>query len=75
MNHSVDIAIEPDEQAEFGGVLDFAFDGRTDRVLFCKSLPWVLLRLLEAQADPALVAIDFEHGHGHDFATTQRIRR
>ena len=28
MDHAVDIAIETDEQAEFGDVLDLAFDGR-----------------------------------------------
>jgi hypothetical protein len=39
VDHAVDVAIEADEQTEFGDVLDFAFDGRTDRVNFSAKLP------------------------------------
>src|SRR5438552_617163 len=41
MDHAVDVAVEADEQAELGLVLDLAFDGRTDGVLLDKSLPRV----------------------------------
>jgi hypothetical protein len=66
VDHAVDVAVEADEQAELGRVLDFAFDGRTDRVLLGEGFPGVLLGLLEAEADAALVAVDFEH-HDVDF--------
>ena len=33
VDHAIDVAVEADEQAEFGGVLDFAFDLAADRVL------------------------------------------
>jgi hypothetical protein len=66
VNHAVHVAIEADEQTEFGRVLDFAFHGRTDRVLFGESFPRVLLGLLEAERDAALVAVDFQH-HDVDF--------
>src|SRR4029453_8627874 len=32
VDHAVDVALETDEQAELGRVLDLAFDGRTDRM-------------------------------------------
>jgi hypothetical protein len=41
VDHAVDVAIEADEQAEFGGVLDFAFDGRTNRELLGEDFPRV----------------------------------
>jgi hypothetical protein len=49
VDHAVDIAIEADEQAEFGRVLDFALDDGTDRVLLGEGFPRVVLRLLEAE--------------------------
>src|SRR6185312_8839705 len=41
MDHAVDVALEAEEQAELGLVLDFALHGRTDRVLFDECFPWV----------------------------------
>ena len=64
VNHAVHIAVEADEQAEFGLVLDFAFDGRADRELLGEGFPRVCQGLLEAERDAALVGIDLEH---HDF--------
>ena len=61
MDHAVDVAVEADEQAELGLVLDLALDGRADRVLLGEGLPRVLQGLLEAQRDAALVGIDLEH--------------
>jgi hypothetical protein len=65
MDHAVDIAVEADEQAELGLVLDFAFDD-ADRVRCGEGFPRVVLRLLEAERDAALGAVDFEH-HDVDF--------
>ena len=41
MDHAVDVAFEAEEQTELGLVLDFAFDGRTDRELLDEALPRV----------------------------------
>ena len=60
MHHAVDIAVEADEQAEFGDVLDFAFNDRADRILCGEGLPRILLDLLEAQRNAALGGVDFQ---------------
>ncbi len=39
VDHAVDVAVEADEQAEFGGVLDFAFDVGANRVLLGEGFP------------------------------------
>jgi hypothetical protein len=63
VDHAVDVAGQADEQTELGGVLDFALDGRADRVLVGELFPRIALGLLEAEADAALVAVDLEHHH------------
>src|SRR5690606_18515908 len=64
VDHAVHVAGQADEQAELGGVLDFAFDDRTHRVLVGEFFPRIAVSLLEAEADAALVGIDLQH---HDF--------
>jgi hypothetical protein len=61
VHHAVHVAVEADEQAEFGLVLDFAFDFGADRELFCERIPRVLQGLLEAERDAALDRVDFQH--------------
>ena len=56
VDHAVDVAFEADEQAEFGRILDLAFDRRADRMLVGERLPRIGLRLLEAERDPALLS-------------------
>src|SRR5690606_25046969 len=63
VHHAVHIAFEADEQAEFGLVLDFAFDDRANRMVALEGVPGVLQRLLETQRDAALGRIDFQHDH------------
>src|SRR6266481_2729664 len=63
MDHAVDIALEPEEQAELGLVLDLALDRRSDREFLDKHFPGIAHGLLEAERDPALDRIDFEHLH------------
>ena len=63
MHHAVDVAVEADEQAELGGVLDLAFDGRADRMGRDERLPRIAHGLLEAERDAALGRIDLEHHH------------
>src|SRR5437764_3690312 len=63
VDHAVDVAGQPDEQAELGDVADLALDRATDRVLFGKRLPRVRHNLLQAKADPPLLRIDVEHHH------------
>ncbi len=60
MRHAVDIAVEADEQAEFGDVLDFTFNDRALRILGGKGHPRILLHLLEAQRNAALGRVDFQ---------------
>ena len=63
MDHAVDVAVETEEQTELGLVLDFAFDGRTDRELLDEDFPGIAHGLLEAERDAALDRIHFENLH------------
>src|SRR5262249_43199805 len=63
VNHAVDVAVEPEEQAELGLVLDLALDHAPLRILLQEDLPRIAHRLLEAERDAALDRIDFEHLH------------
>src|SRR6185437_16182662 len=63
VDHAVDVALETKEQAEFGLVLDLAFDRRTDRELLDEDFPGIAHGLLEAERDAALDRIDFENLH------------
>ena len=65
MDNAVDVALEPDEQAELGRVLDLALDRRSDRMLLGEGSPRICLCLLETEADPALLLVDLEHLHVH----------
>ena len=62
VDHAVDVAVEADEQAELGLVLDLALDGRC-RPDGCsaKASHGFCQRLLEAERDAALGRIDLEH--------------
>ena len=60
MHHAVDAAIEADEQAELGDVADRTFDHRALRMRGEERIPGVVLGLLEAERDAALVGIDLE---------------
>src|ERR1700688_4157836 len=63
MDHAVDVALETQEQAELGLVLDFAFDRRADRELLDEHFPGIAHGLLETERDPALDRIDFQNLH------------
>ena len=63
MDHAVHVAVEAEEQAELGLVLDFAFHGRTRRMLLDEDFPRIAHGLLEAQRNAALDRIDFEDLH------------
>src|SRR5450631_3962012 len=63
MDHAVDVALEPEEQTEFGLVLDLAFDRRSNREFFDENFPGVAHGLLETERNPALDRIDFENLH------------
>src|SRR6202163_1818150 len=63
MDHTVDITLEPEEQAEFGLVHDLAFDRRSDREFLDEDFPGIAHGLLKAERDPALDRIDFEDLH------------
>src|SRR4051812_11296979 len=63
MDHAVDVALEPEEQAELGLVLDLAFDRRTHRELLDEHFPGIAHGLLEAERNPALDRIDLENLH------------
>src|ERR1700687_3638191 len=63
MDHAVDVALEAEEQAELGLVLDLALDRRSDREFFDEDFPGIAHGLLEAERDPALDRIDFENLH------------
>src|SRR3546814_15503702 len=77
----MDVAVETDEQAEFSGVLDFAFDHAANRVTVSKAVPRIGLCLLEAQRNAALVFVHFQHhdvdflAGGHDLARIARSAR
>src|SRR6185312_15259382 len=63
VDHAVDVALEAEEQAELGLVLDLPLDHRTDRELLDEDLPGIAHGLLEAERDAALDGIHFKHLH------------
>src|SRR5439155_1751885 len=63
MHHAVHVAVEAEEQAELGLVLDLAFDLRARRIFLDEQLPGIAHGLLEAERDAPLHRIDFEHLH------------
>src|SRR6202045_2551544 len=63
MDHAVDVALEPEEQAELGLVLDLALDRRSHREFLDEHFPGIAHGLLEAERNPALDRIDFENLH------------
>src|SRR3981189_3177910 len=63
MHHAVDIALEPEEQAKLGLVLDLAFDRRSHREFLDEHFPGIAHGLLEAERNPALDRIDFQNLH------------
>src|SRR3990172_5908536 len=63
MHHTVDAAVETDEQAKLGDVADRAFDDGARRVIGGEGDPGILLGLLESQRNAALLGIDLEHLH------------
>src|SRR6195952_2410148 len=63
MHHTVDIAFEPEEQAELGLVLDLALDRRTDREFLDEHFPGIAHGLLEAERNPPLDRVDFKNLH------------
>ncbi len=63
VDHAVDVAVEPEEQAELGLVLDLAFDQRAGRVFLDEHLPRIAHGLLEAERDAPLDRIDLEDLH------------
>src|SRR5450631_3564503 len=63
MHHAVDVALEPEELAELGLVLDLALDRGADRELLDEHFPGVAHGLLEAERNPALDRIDLQNLH------------
>ena len=64
MHQAVDAGSQTHEHAEVGDRLDRALHAVTALGFLSKLLPWVGLALLHAQADTALVFVDFQN---HDF--------
>ena len=63
MDHAVHIAVEPEEQAELGLVLDLALDHGAGRIFLDEDLPGIAHGLLETERDAALDRIDLEDLH------------
>src|SRR3546814_9119598 len=51
VDHAIDVAVETNEQAEFSGVLDFAFDHAANRVTVNKAVPRIGLCLFEDRSE------------------------
>src|SRR5262245_3164126 len=60
VHHAVDVAVEAEEQTEFGLVLDLALDVGARRIFLDEHLPRIAHGLLEAERYPALDRIDLE---------------
>src|SRR5262245_12623795 len=61
MNEAVNAVLNLDERAKIGQVADAAFDSGPDAITILQRLPRVWLDLLNAEADAAVVRINFEH--------------
>ena len=66
VDQTVDAVFDLDEGAEVGEVADAAFDDGTDGVLVLELLPGIVLELLHAERDAAVVGVDREDD-GVDF--------
>ncbi len=63
VHHAVDAAVQSDEQAELGDVLDLPLDHGIDREHFAEFLPRVVQALFQTKADAAFLRIDIQHHH------------
>src|ERR1700719_977569 len=63
VHHAVDVAVEAEEEAEFGLVLDLALDLGAGRIFLQEHFPRVTHGLLEAKRNAALDRIDLEDLH------------
>src|SRR6202035_1649493 len=63
VHHAVDVAVEAEEQAELGLVLDFALDQRAGRIFLQEHFPRITHGLLETERNAALDRIDLEDLH------------
>ena len=63
MHHAVDAAVETDKQTELGDVANLTFDDGASLVAPGEHNPRILLGLLQAKRDTALVGIDLKHLH------------
>ena len=61
VDHAVNVTVETNEQTKFGRILDFAFNGRTNRELVGERCPWIVVRLLEAKRNAAFFHVDVEN--------------
>ena len=58
VDQAVDAVFDLDEGAEVGEVADAALDDGADRVLVLELLPGIVLELLHAERDAAVVRVD-----------------
>ncbi len=75
MDEAVDAFLDADEHAEFGDVLDSAFEDGALGVLLGHDIPRVRGDLLHAEGDALLVGIDAEHDDFDFFADLHHLGR
>src|SRR5690625_4977921 len=63
VHHPVDIAFQPDEEAEFGDVLHLALDLGARGVRLGEAVPRIALGLLQPERHAALLRIDIQDHH------------
>src|ERR1043166_952513 len=63
MHHAVDVAVEAQEQAELGLVLDLTFEHRAGRIFLQEHFPRIAHGLLETERNAPLDRIDLEDLH------------
>ena len=61
MHQAVDVVIEPDERSKAGELGNLALDEVADLVQFGDLVPRVIVKLLDADGDALVFAVDFEH--------------
>src|SRR2546421_722753 len=61
MTKALEVVIQLNECPKVGQVSDATMDARSDLVAFVQCLPWVVLNLFHAEADPPSFWIDAQH--------------
>ena len=75
VHQAVDSLVDADKKAKIGDILNFSFNGRSDRIFFTDHIPGIGNDLFHAQGNPAAIGFDIQHHSFHCFTDGNNLRR